>query len=53
VQVIKLITRGTIEEKIDQLIESKASLAADIIRPDDPGLVKQFTKDELEELLDG
>lgn len=53
VQVIKLITRGTIEEKIDALIERKAALASDIIRPDDPSLVKQFTKDELEELLDG
>ena len=53
VQVIKLITRGTIEEKIDALIAGKAALANDLIRPDDPGLVKQFTKDELEELLDG
>ena len=53
VQVIKLITRGTIEEKIDALIESKAALASEIIRPDDPALVKQFTKEELEELLDG
>jgi superfamily II DNA or RNA helicase len=53
VQVIKLITRGTIEEKIDALISRKAALANDIIRPDDPSLVKQFTKDELEELLDG
>lgn len=53
VQVIKLITRGTIEEKIDALIESKATLASEIIRPDDPSLVKQFTKDELEELLEG
>jgi superfamily II DNA or RNA helicase len=53
VQVIKLITRGTIEEKIDALIASKAALANDIIRPDDPSLVKQFTKDELAELLEG
>ena len=53
VQVIKLITRGTIEEKIDALIESKAALANDVIRPDDPTLVKQFSKDELADLLDG
>jgi len=53
VQVIKLITRGTIEEKIDALIESKATLASEIIRPDDPSLVKQFTKEELEDLLEG
>jgi superfamily II DNA or RNA helicase len=51
VQVIKLITRGTIEEKIDALIERKAALATDLIRADDPSLVKQFTRDELDELL--
>jgi superfamily II DNA or RNA helicase len=51
VQVIKLITRNTIEEKIDALIASKAALATDLIRPDDPTLVKQFTRDELDELL--
>lgn len=53
VQVIKLITRGSVEEKIDALIESKATLASDIIRPDDPSLVKQFSVEELEELLEG
>ncbi|HEX7150880.1 MAG TPA: DEAD/DEAH box helicase [Thermoanaerobaculia bacterium] len=51
VQVIKLITRGTVEEKIDELIAKKADLATDLIRPDDPALVKQFTVDELEGLL--
>ncbi len=51
VQVIKLIARNTIEEKIDALIESKAALAADLIRPDDPSLVKQFTREELDDLL--
>lgn len=51
VQVIKLIARNTIEEKIDALISSKAALATELIRPDDPGLVKQFTRDELEGLL--
>jgi superfamily II DNA or RNA helicase len=51
VQVIKLITRNTIEEKIDALIEQKGALASDLIRPDDPSLVKQFTRDELDTLL--
>jgi SNF2 family DNA or RNA helicase len=51
VQVLKLITRGTIEEKIDELIARKGALAADVIRPDDPSLVKQFTREELEDLL--
>ncbi len=51
VQVLKLITRGTIEEKIDVLIARKGALATDVIRPDDPTLVKQFTREELDELL--
>ncbi len=53
VQVIKLITRGSVEEKIDALIERKGRLANDIILDDDPSLVKQFTPEELEELLGG
>jgi superfamily II DNA or RNA helicase len=51
VQVIKLITRGTLEEKIDALVESKAALAHDLIQTDDPALVKQFTPEELDQLL--
>ena len=51
VQVIKLITRNTIEEKIDELITRKGSLAADLVRPDDPSLVKIFSRDELDDLL--
>lgn len=51
VQVIKLITRGTVEERIDELIARKAALASDLVRADDPGLVKQFTRDELDQLL--
>jgi superfamily II DNA or RNA helicase len=51
VQVIKLITRNSVEEKIDALIERKGRLAGDIITDDDPSLVKQFTPEELEELL--
>ena len=51
VQVIKLITRGSVEEKIDQLIEQKTTLAADLVQDDDPTLVKQFTPEELDDLL--
>lgn len=51
VQVIKLITRGTLEEKIDAIIARKAQLASDAVREDDPTLVKQFTPDELREML--
>ena len=53
VQVIKLITRNTVEEKIDALIERKANLATDLLRTDDPSLVKQFTLEELDALLEG
>jgi SNF2 family DNA or RNA helicase len=51
VQVIKLITRHTVEEKIDALIERKATLSRELIQDDDPTLVKQFSVQELEELL--
>jgi hypothetical protein len=33
------------------LIARKGQLASDVIRPDDPSLVKQFTRAELDELL--
>lgn len=52
VQVVKLITRGTLEEKIDRIISRKQQLASAMVREDDPTLVKQFTRDELEELLE-
>lgn len=51
VQVIKLIARNTIEEKIDALITRKAALTTELILDDDPTLVKQFTREELNELL--
>lgn len=51
VQVIKLITRGTVEEKIDELIARKARLATEMIEADDPSLVKQFSREELVDLL--
>jgi SNF2 family DNA or RNA helicase len=51
VQVIKLITRNTIEEKIDALITRKGLLAADLVRADDPSLVKTFSRAELDDLL--
>jgi superfamily II DNA or RNA helicase len=51
VQVLKLVTRNTIEDKIDELISRKAALASDLVRADDPSLVKQFSRDELDELL--
>ncbi|MFA6954481.1 MAG: DEAD/DEAH box helicase [Thermoanaerobaculia bacterium] len=51
VQVIKLITKGTLEEKIDAMIARKGELASDLVREDDPTLAKQFTREQLRELL--
>jgi superfamily II DNA or RNA helicase len=51
VQVLKLITRNTIEEKIDDLITRKGSLASDLVQDDDPSLVKTFTRAELDDIL--
>jgi len=51
VQVIKLITEGTLEEKIAAIIERKRQTLAEIIPGDDPALAKLFTRNELLELL--
>jgi len=52
VQVIRLITRNTLEEKIDAMIRRKHELASDLVREDDPTLAKQFSRAELRELLE-
>lgn len=51
VQVLKLITRGTLEERIDELIERKTLLAGDLVPESDPRLAHQFTREELKSLL--
>lgn len=51
VQVFKLVTAGTLEEKISALIEKKKGLLDSIIREDDPGLFKSFSRKELVEML--
>ena len=53
VQVFKLVTEGTLEEKISALIEKKRSLMDHVVKETDPGLLKSFTKEELIELLQG
>jgi SNF2 family DNA or RNA helicase len=50
VQVIKLVTRGTLEEKIDRLISSKKSLFDKFIDRDEE-IFKNLTRQELIELL--
>ena len=51
VQVFKLVTTGTLEEKISAIIEKKKNLMEAIVREDDPHLLKTFTREELIDLL--
>ncbi|MBD3288094.1 hypothetical protein GF337_04765 [candidate division KSB1 bacterium] len=51
VQVFKLITEGTLEKKIDLLIEKKKSLMEHLVREDDAKMIKKFDREELIELL--
>lgn len=51
VQVFKLVTEGTLEEKIAAIIERKRALLRDVVAEDDPGLLKSFSRDELAEML--
>jgi SNF2 family DNA or RNA helicase len=50
VQVFKLITKGTLEEKIDTMIDTKANLMNSIVESDD-AVFKTFSRKELIELL--
>lgn len=52
VQVFKLVTKNTFEEKIDALILKKGQLMEEVVGADDHQFVKTFTRSELEELLD-
>ncbi|MCJ8499950.1 DEAD/DEAH box helicase [Desulfatitalea alkaliphila] len=51
VQVFKLITEGTLEEKIAAIIQRKRNLLDTIVQEDDPNLVKTFDRRELIEML--
>jgi SNF2 family DNA or RNA helicase len=51
VQVFKLVTEGTLEEKISTIIDRKRKLMADVIKDDDPGMLKTFSREELIDLL--
>ncbi|MFP4650322.1 MAG: DEAD/DEAH box helicase [Desulfobacterales bacterium] len=52
VQVFKLVTEGTLEEKISAIVDRKKKLMNDVIAEDDPGLLKTFTREELLELME-
>jgi superfamily II DNA or RNA helicase len=51
VQVFKLVTRGTFEEKIHSMIERKGRLMEDVIGADDQAIIKSLNRDEIMELL--
>jgi superfamily II DNA or RNA helicase len=51
VQVCKLITRNSIEERIDLMIERKSRLLEDVLAYDDHQVVKKLSRSELLELL--
>jgi superfamily II DNA or RNA helicase len=51
VQVFKLVTEGTLEEKISAIIERKKNLMNGVVKEDDPGLLKTFSRRQLIELL--
>lgn len=51
VQVFKLVTQGTLEEKISAIIEKKRHLMDSIVPEDDPNMLKTFSREELIEML--
>ncbi|MGH7857701.1 MAG: helicase-related protein, partial [Candidatus Binatia bacterium] len=51
VQVFKLVTEGTLEERIDEIIARKRELLDRVVAPDDPEVLKSFTREQLLALL--
>ncbi|OEU84862.1 MAG: hypothetical protein BA865_00875 [Desulfobacterales bacterium S5133MH4] len=51
VHVFKLVTKGTLEEKISAIIDKKRNLMESVVQENDPGLLKTFSRDELIEML--
>ena len=51
VHVFKLVTEGTLEEKISAIIQKKRNLMDSIVKETDPGVLKSFSREELIELL--
>jgi SNF2 family DNA or RNA helicase len=51
VQVIKFITKGTLEEKIAALISEKRALLSEVVGEDDGGVLKSLSRHEFLELL--
>jgi SNF2 family DNA or RNA helicase len=53
VQVLKLVTEGTLEEKIAAIIDRKRKMVGSVVEEDDPHLAKIFRREELIEMLRG
>jgi SNF2 family DNA or RNA helicase len=51
VQVYKLITKHTIEEKIDEMITRKGKLLDEVVTADDQEALKNFSRSDLIDLL--
>lgn len=51
VEVFKMVTKGTFEERIDALIAKKGKLMEDVVRADDPNFLKKFDRSEILQLL--
>jgi SNF2 family DNA or RNA helicase len=51
VQVVKLVTRSTIEERIDELIRAKVALFEQVVAPTED-LLRGLSREELARLLD-
>ena len=51
VQVIRLITQGTIEEKIYKLQQSKKELIETVLEPGDQNSISKLTEQEIREIL--
>jgi SNF2 family DNA or RNA helicase len=51
VQVFKLVTKNTIEEKIDQIIFEKGKMMEDVVTVDDHQIIKQFDRKEIMQLF--
>ncbi len=52
VQVFKLVTKGTFEEKIDAMIIRKGKLMEEVVGVDDQYILKSFTRSDLIQLLE-
>lgn len=51
VQVFKLVTKNSFEERIDQLIMKKGKLMEEVVSSDDYQFIKKFSREELIQLL--